>query len=56
MRDSEAAAIGEAADMPGPASVARRMWTLFEPAHVVTYFAPEARSAFEDAGRHRLTR
>ena len=26
------------------------MWTLFEPVHAVTYFAPEARSAFEDAG------
>jgi hypothetical protein len=26
------------------------MWTLFEPAHVVTYFAPEARQAFEQAG------
>jgi hypothetical protein len=26
------------------------MWTLFEPVHVVTYFAPEARQAFEQAG------
>jgi hypothetical protein len=26
------------------------MWTLFEPIHAVTYFAPEARSAFEEAG------
>jgi hypothetical protein len=26
------------------------MWTLFEPVHVVTYFTPEARSAFEQAG------
>jgi hypothetical protein len=26
------------------------MWTLFEPVHAVTYFAPEARSAFEEAG------
>ena len=32
------------------AAVARSMWTLFEPVHAVTYFAPEARSAFEDAG------
>jgi hypothetical protein len=31
-------------------AVARRMWTLFEPVHAVTYFAPEARAAFEDAG------
>jgi len=29
---------------------ARRMWTLFEPVHAVTYFAAEARAAFEDAG------
>ena len=29
---------------------ARAMWTLFEPIHAVTYFAPEARSAFEQAG------
>jgi len=26
------------------------MWTLFEPIHAVTYFAPEARAAFEEAG------
>jgi hypothetical protein len=26
------------------------MWTLFEPIHAVTYFTPEARSAFEGAG------
>ena len=30
--------------------VARVMWTLFEPVHAVLYFAPEARSAFEEAG------
>ena len=36
--------------MTGPAGPARRMWTLFEPVHAVTYFAPEARSAFETAG------
>ncbi len=29
---------------------ARHMWRLFEPVHVVTYFAAEARAAFEDAG------
>jgi hypothetical protein len=28
---------------------ARRMWTLYEPVHVVTYFAPGARKAFEAA-------
>jgi len=32
------------------AAVARSMWTLFEPVHAVTYFAPEARAASEDAG------
>jgi hypothetical protein len=26
------------------------MWTLFEPIHAVTYFTPEARGAFEEAG------
>jgi hypothetical protein len=26
------------------------MWTLFEPVHAVTYFAPEARQSFEAAG------
>jgi hypothetical protein len=26
------------------------MWTFFEPVHVVTYFVPEARAAFEEAG------
>jgi hypothetical protein len=30
--------------------VARRMWTLFEPVHVVTYFSAEALSAFTGAG------
>jgi hypothetical protein len=30
--------------------LARSMWTLFEPVHAVTYFAPEARSAFEEMG------
>jgi hypothetical protein len=31
-------------------ATARRMWSLYEPIHVVTYFTPEARSAFEAAG------
>jgi hypothetical protein len=34
-------------DAPG---TARRMWALFEPVHVVTYFSAEARDAFEKAG------
>jgi hypothetical protein len=29
---------------------ARRMWTLVEPVHAVTYFSPEAKAAFEAAG------
>jgi hypothetical protein len=28
----------------------RRMWTLYEPIHAVSYFTPEARGAFEAAG------
>src|SRR5260221_13426425 len=36
--------------MDDAARAARRMWTLFEPAHMVTYFSAEARSAFTDAG------
>jgi hypothetical protein len=40
----------EGAVMADPDQVARSMWTLFEPVHAVTYFAPEARSAFEAAG------
>jgi hypothetical protein len=36
--------------MNDAAGGARRMWTLFEPVHVVTYFSPEARAAFEAAG------
>ena len=39
----------ESADQTA-AQVARWMWTLCEPVHVVTYFSAEARSAFEDAG------
>jgi hypothetical protein len=31
-------------------ATARRMWTLFEPVHAVSYFSPEARAAFESAG------
>jgi hypothetical protein len=32
------------------AATARRMWTLFEPVHAVSYFAPLAKGAFEQAG------
>jgi hypothetical protein len=31
-------------------SAARAMWTMFEPVHDVTYFAPEALTAFTEAG------
>jgi hypothetical protein len=34
----------------GASRTARQLWTLFEPVHAVTYFSPEARSAFEGAG------
>ena len=30
--------------------LARRMWSLFEPVHAVTYFSPEARAAYAAAG------
>ena len=30
-------------------SAARAMWTMFEPVHDVTYFAPEALRAFTEA-------
>jgi hypothetical protein len=36
--------------MNDAAGGARRMWTLFEPVHVVTYFTAEARAGFKDAG------
>ena len=36
--------------MADAAHTARSMWTLFEPIHAVTYFAPEARAVFEEAG------
>jgi hypothetical protein len=36
--------------MENAAVTARRMWALFEPVHVVSYFTPEARAAFERAG------
>ncbi len=36
--------------MDDAALAARRMWPLFESVHTLTYFAPEARAAFEAAG------
>ncbi|WP_433058281.1 SCO6745 family protein [Dactylosporangium sp. CS-033363] len=37
-------------------STERRMWALFEPLHAVTYFAPQGRAAFEEAGLHGFWR
>lgn len=34
----------------GPVRPARDLWAIYEPFHVVTYFAPEARAAFEAVG------
>ncbi len=36
--------------MNDAALAARRMWTLFEPVHVISYFAAEPKDAFEQAG------
>ena len=36
--------------MTNAAHAARSMWTLFEPVHAVIYFAPQGRTAFEQAG------
>jgi hypothetical protein len=36
--------------MDETAGTARLMWTLFEPVHAVSYFTPQARAAFEEAG------
>ena len=40
--------------MDDAARAARRMWTLFEPVHVVTYFSAEARSAFDGRRAARI--
>ncbi len=37
-------------DTTPPTHPARALWWLYEPVHAVTYFAPEARAAFEEAG------
>lgn len=36
--------------MTDAAATARRMWTLFEPVHSISYFASAAKGAFEQAG------
>src|SRR6185437_13615666 len=43
-------AAGEGATVADTMSAARAMWTMFEPVHDVTYFAPEALRAFTEAG------
>ena len=47
LRETE---LGKGAAVADAAHTARAMWTLFEPIHAVTYFAPEARGAYEEAG------
>ena len=42
--------------LSSPAATARRMWTLFEAVHVVTYFGSQAQQAFEAAGLHGFWR
>ncbi|GGF30978.1 SCO6745 family protein [Subtercola lobariae] len=39
--------------MPTVLHLARAFWTLFEPIHALTYFAPEAREAFAEVGLRR---
>jgi hypothetical protein len=36
--------------MTRDAALARRLWSTIEPIHAVTYFSPEARTAFADSG------
>jgi hypothetical protein len=36
--------------MPSPTNLARRLWEVVEPIHVVTYFSAEARNALAEAG------
>ncbi len=36
--------------MTRDAGLARRLWSLFEPIHAVTYFSPEPLAALADAG------
>ncbi|HEY2641734.1 MAG TPA: hypothetical protein VGI66_17830, partial [Streptosporangiaceae bacterium] len=36
--------------MNDAALAARRMWALLEPVHIISYFAAEAKDAFEQAG------
>ena len=35
---------------------ARHLWTVAEPLHALTYFAPESHEAFEAAGLHGFWR
>jgi hypothetical protein len=40
----------ESPDSGAAPQLARRMWSLFEPVHAVTYFSPEASAAYAEAG------
>jgi hypothetical protein len=41
---------------PASAPTARRLWTLYEAVHVMTYFGPQAQAAHEAAGLHGFWR
>ncbi len=41
---------GDANEMAVIESPERHLWTLIEPIHAITYFAPESQQAFEDVG------
>jgi hypothetical protein len=44
------AAVHQTAFVTRSTDLARRLWSLVEPVHAVTYFSPEARGAMADAG------
>jgi len=44
------AGVGDDEPVTDQARGARRLWTLLEPIHALTYFAPESRAAFEAVG------
>lgn len=43
-------AVETSGEVSGGVNTSRRLWTLFEPVHAVTYFAPQARAAYEAVG------
>jgi hypothetical protein len=46
----------ESPDSGAAPQLARRMWSLFEPVHAVTYFSPEASAAYAEAGLRGFSR